>query len=249
MLRPGYILRYSSPSEPSWKDMVFGFRHVDMDSEEARAVNAPSDCTDIWSFLTYILNCSNYLKWLMSLFRQHGGLVEKRKIFSLDELNSYDIIINCTGLGSYELLGDHTLQPARGQILLVDAPWVSHFAINVREDKDGVLYILPRSGSVALGGSVEKGNWSETVDKDSEARIRNGCRKLVPSLSKATDVGRWAGLRPLRDSPRLESSVNSRGGTLIHCYGHGGQGVMLSWGCALDIGNVVSQTLKTKSKL
>ena len=246
VLRPGYIFRYSSQSEPSWKDMVFGFRHVDVDSEEARAVNAPSDCTDIWSFLTYLLNCSKYLEWLMSLFRQLGGLVEKRKIFSLDELNSYDIIINCTGLGSNELLGDHTLQAASGQILLVDAPWISHFVFNVREDRDGVIYVLPRCGSVALGGSVEKGDWSETVSPDTETRIRNGCKKLFPSLSKATDVARWVGLRPLRDSPRLESC---RGGTLIHCYGHGGQGVVLSWGCALDIGNIVSKTLATKSKL
>ena len=249
VLRPGYIFRYSSPAEPSWKDLVFGFRHVELDSEEARAVNAPSDCTDIWAFLTYILNCSNYLQWLMSLFRGYGGLIEKRKIFSLDELDSYDIIINCTGLGSHELVADHTLQPARGQILLVKASWASHFVMNVRDDREGVVYVLPRADSVALGGSMEKGNWSEVVDPATEDRILKGCKKVIPSLSKAVVMDRWAGLRPLSDSVRLESCVGNRGNTVIHCYGHGGQGVMLSWGCVLDVGDIVLQSLNTCSKL
>ena len=228
---------------------MFGFRHVAVESEEARAVNAPSDATDIWTFLTYILNCSNYLEWLMSLFHEHGGLVEKRKISSFNELDSYDIIVNCTGLGSHELLGDHTLQPARGQILLVDAPWASHFAMNVREDSEGMIYILPRCGSVALGGSLEKGNWSEVVDPDTESRIIKGCQKLIPSLSKAAVLDRWAGLRPLGGSVRLERCVSDQGTTVIHCYGHGGQGIVLSWGCALDIGHLVSQTITAQSKL
>ena len=240
------MFRYSSPSEPSWKDMVFGFRHVDMDSEEARAVNAPSDCTDIWSFLTYILNCSNYLKWLMSLFRQHGGLVEKRKIFSLDELNSYDIIINCTGLGSNELLGDHTLQPARGQHVLVEAPWVSHFAVNIRDSSGKLTYVQPRVSNVILGGMIQRGNWSKEVDPETKKRILTDCKKIVPSLSKAKIVDDWVCLRPLRRSIRLEADRSRSGTPVIHCYGHGGQGGMLSWGCAVDVGELVAQTISEK---
>ena len=228
---------------------MFGFRHVDLKSDEARAVNAPSDCTDIWAFLTYILDCSNYLQWLMSLFRQHGGLIKKWKISSLDELDSYDIIINCTGLGSHELLGDSSLQPARGQIILIEAPWVNHFVLNIRNDSEGVVYFLPRASNIALGGSMEKGEWSEVTDPATENRILKGCKTLMPSLSKAKIVRSWARLRPLRDSIYLGSSVNKRGNTVIHCYGHGGQGITLSWGCAIDIGNLVYQTLKPSSKL
>ena len=249
VLRPGYIFRYSSPAaEPTWKHLVFGFRHVDVKSEEARAVNAPPDCTDIWTFLTYLLDCSKYLEWLLSVFVSCGGLVERRRIDSLDELHSYEIIINCTGLGSRELIGDTSLQPARGEIVLVDAPWASHFAVNVREDSDGVIYILPRASGVALGGSMEKGNFSTSVEPASEKRIIRGCKKLIPSLSKAKVIDKWSGLRPLRESIRLEGEVNNIGGVVIHCYGHGGQGIVLSWGCATDIGDIVAQSL-TKSKL
>jgi D-amino-acid oxidase len=38
------------------------------------------------------------------------------------------------------------------------------------------------------------------------------------------------GLRPSRPSVRLE-----RVGDVIHCYGHGGAGVTLSWGCADEV--------------
>ena len=221
---------------------------MDVKSEEARVVNAPPDCTDIWAFVTYLLDCSKYLEWLRSLFVSCGGLVERRKIDSLDELHSYDIIINCTGLGSRELIGDTAIQPAMGEIILVDAPWASHFAINIREDSNGVIYVLPRADSVALGGSMEKGNFSTAVEPASEKRILRGCKKLIPSLSRAKVMDKWAGLRPLRESIRLEGEVNKKGGVVIHCYGHGGQGIVLSWGCAIDIGDIVAQGL-TKSKL
>ena len=229
---------------------MFGFRHVDVKSEEARAVNAPPDCTDIWTFQTYLLDCSKYLEWLLSVFVSRGGLVEKRRIDNLDELHSYDFIINCTGLGSRELIGDMALQPARGEIVLVDAPWASHFALNVHEDSDGVIYILPRADSVALGGSMEKGNFNTSVEPASEKRILHGCNKLIPSLSRAKVVDKWAGLRPLRESIRLDSGVNKKGGVVVHCYGHGGQGIVLSWGCAIDIGDIVAQSFTpSKSKL
>ena len=228
---------------------MFGFRHVAVESEEARAVNAPSDATDIWTFLTYILNCSNYLEWLMSLFHEHGGLVEKRKISSFNELDSYDIIVNCTGLGSHELLGDRTLQPARGQHILVEAPWATHFAVNIRDNSGKLIYVQPRVSNTILGGMIERNNWSKTVDLATKQRILDDCKNLIPSLSKAKIVDDWACLRPLRPSIRLEREARPNGTPLIHCYGHGGQGGMLSWGCALDIGDLVAQTITKQSSV
>ena len=250
VLRPGYIFRYSSPTEPSWKNLVFGFRHVDVESEEARAVNAPPDCTDIWAFITYLLNCSNYLQWLLSLFVGYGGLVERRRIASLDELHSYDIIINCTGLGSRELVGDSTLQPARGQHILIEAPWASHFAVNIRDDNSGeMIYIQPRVSNIILGGCIERGRSSEEIDVATRDRVLAGTKQLIPSLSKARIVNEWACHRPLRDKICLESTTTRRGTALIHCYGHGGQGGMLSWGCAMDVGNLVAQIIKKQSSI
>lgn len=43
------------------------------------------------------------------------------------------------------------------------------------------------------------------------------------------------GLRPVRPSVRLEAEVLDGGVVLVHNYGHGGAGVTLSWGCALEV--------------
>jgi D-amino-acid oxidase len=34
---------------------------------------------------------------------------------------------------------------------------------------------------------------------------------------------------------RLEREEYRDGTPLVHCYGHGGAGVTLSWGCAADV--------------
>ena len=52
----------------------------------------------------------------------------------------------------------------------------------------------------------------------------------MPALAGAPVVSRGVGLRPARPAVRLE-----RDGGVVHCYGHGGAGVTLSWGCAEDV--------------
>ena len=49
-------------------------------------------------------------------------------------------------------------------------------------------------------------------------------------------VGHRVGLRPVRPSVRLEAE-----GRVIHCYGHGGAGVTLSWGCADEVTQLVAE--------
>ena len=38
----------------------------------------------------------------------------------------------------------------------------------------------------------------------------------------------------MRDTVRLEEERSADKSPVIHCYGHGGQGVVLHWGCALQ---------------
>lgn len=56
----------------------------------------------------------------------------------------------------------------------------------------------------------------------------------------------WAGLRPGRTRVRLELEIlPARGGDsnkdmqVIHCYGHGGAGVTIGMGCAIDVAKIV----------
>ena len=54
------------------------------------------------------------------------------------------------------------------------------------------------------------------------------------------------GLRPGRTPLRLE--IDNRDPNIIHCYGHGGSGVTIAWGCARDVTDLLT-TIIEKSKL
>ena len=47
------------------------------------------------------------------------------------------------------------------------------------------------------------------------------------------------GLRPARPQVRLEAE-DVGGSRVVHCYGHGGAGVTLSWGCADEVAGLVA---------
>jgi D-amino-acid oxidase len=68
---------------------------------------------------------------------------------------------------------------------------------------------------------------------------------MVPALRSAEVLGHRVGLRPARPSVRLESVPHADGspGGVVHCYGHGGAGVTLAWGCADDVVTLVREAL------
>ena len=240
-LEQGYIFQNRHIPDPWWKDEVFGFRHVALDSVEADVICIPPDCVDVWAFSTYLVNTSSYIQWLLEKIKEKGVAVEERKISNLDELSSYDITVNCTGIGSRELLGDKLMFPVRGQAALVEAPWLTHWILHYHQN--GINYVFPRSRDVVLGGTIEAGDWSENPEPSTTKSIFENCQKIIPSLCKTEVVREWVGLRPYRDPIRLESCPTSAGNLLIHCYGHGGQGIVLSWGSAQHIGDIVEQRL------
>ena len=61
---------------------------------------------------------------------------------------------------------------------------------------------------------------------------------LVPELATARVLRHRVGLRPAR--PRCAWSEERCGDArVVHCYGHGGAGVTLSWGCADEVAGSV----------
>ncbi len=146
----------------------------------------------------------------------------RRTVTSLGEVSG--LVVNCSGLGARELAGDPTVSAARGQVVhlgrLSGVPCVC--------DEDQMIYVLPRRDRTIVGGSYQPGNESEAVDPaETESLLARACA-LVPQLANAKVLDARAGLRPIREGgPRVE-----RVDDVIHCYGHGGSGLTLSWGCA-----------------
>ncbi|XP_070834996.1 D-aspartate oxidase [Chaetodon trifascialis] len=224
--------------KPFWSESVIGFRFM-TDSELKRF----PDHKFGHAFTTIKCECSSYLPWLERRFRKAGGQLEKRKINSLQELSSsYDIIVNCSGLGSKTLVGDSEVYPVRGQVLKLEAPWLNHFI----RDGDGKTYIYPGIHCVTTGGTRQEDDWRLQVDEGESKSILMRCSKLEPSLSEAKVLSKWVGLRPGRRNPRVERELvelQGRRVPVVHNYGHGGWGVTLAWGTALHALGLVKQCL------
>ena len=243
----GYTVRKleAPPStNPWWKDLVMGFRVAD--NNELSMFNAQGSL--LLAFGTFTINCRAYLPWLLFEFRKKGGIVVKRKVKSFAELSSFDIVINCSGMGASVLAHDPKLHSVKGYLIRVRAPWVKFFYHVPRVEKAGKrTYIIPRDDGVILGGIGEYDYSSDEVDPHEIQGILDRCREQVPSLCGAEVVEHWTGYRPVREGGvRLEVEQGSTSPVVIHCYGHGHFGVTLHWGCAEEVGALVQSFIAKK---
>jgi D-amino-acid oxidase len=104
-------------------------------------------------------------------------------------------------------------------------------------DEDQMIYVLPRHDRTIVGDSYQPGNETAAVDPAETDVLLARARTLVPQLADAKILGARAGLRPIRaGGPRVE-----RVDDVIHCYGHGGAGLTLSWGCARRVVELASR--------
>ncbi|KAK0153084.1 D-aspartate oxidase [Merluccius polli] len=242
MLTSGCQIFREVPAQkvPFWSELVLGFRLL----TERELKRFPQHCFG-QAFTTLKCECEWYLPWLEKRFRKAGGEVQHRTVNDLRELGgSCDIIVNCSGLRAKALAGDEQVYPVRGQVLKVRAPWISHFI----RDGDGKTYIYPGVHSVTVGGTRQEGDRRHEVDPTDSESILRRCGLLEPSLAKGKVLAEWVGLRPGRRNPRVErEALAMEGGghrvPLVHNYGHGGAGVALSWGTALDTLGLVKQCL------
>lgn len=71
-----------------------------------------------------------------------GGQIQRKRIESFDELDAFDIVINCAGLGAQVLdRHDVDLKPIRGQVMRIKASWINEVLI---DDSDDGNYIIPK---------------------------------------------------------------------------------------------------------
>ena len=176
-----------------------------------------------------------YLGWLERAVRAAGVRIVERALPSLaPALDAAPLVVNCTALGSRELIGDRELRPIRGQLVRVERGSVERFVLD-DFDPRGVTYVIPRSADCIVGGTTDEGA-EELVASETETRsILERCTGLEPRLAAAKVLGVSVGVRPARTSVRVERETPRPGSALVHDYGHGGAGVTLSWGCAREV--------------
>lgn len=185
-----------------------------------------------------VCSVPTHLPWLRARAERAGVRFVRRAIRSLDEaLARAPLAVHCAGLGARELCGDATLRAVRGQVLLVDpVPGVAAF---LDETAAQPFYAVPRDDGLVLGGTAQDGDERLAADDADTATILAGMAARLPALRGARVRAVRVGLRPCRPTVRLEREDRGGGRAIVHCYGHGGSGYTLSWGCAEDVAQLV----------
>jgi D-amino-acid oxidase len=120
----------------------------------------------------------------------------------------------------------------RGQLVIIENPGIRTWLVSTDEDAGTTTYVFPQPDRLVLGGTTDEDDWSLTPDPMVAQQIVERCTALCPEIAGARVLDHRVGLRPVRDSVRLEREVLPDGRVVVHNYGHGGAGVTVAWGCA-----------------
>ncbi len=211
--------------------------HADVDGLRRLAPpDVPAPFAHGLAFRAPVVAMPAYLAWLRARAAAAGARFATAEVTPRDLAAALDrgaVVVNATGLGARTLVGDDGLYPIRGQIVRVAPGRVARF-VQATQPPQPVTYIIPRPDCTVLGGTAQVGRDDLAVDADTAAAIVARCAAIEPALAGAAVLSHAVGLRPGRDAVRLAAEAVGRG-RLVHCYGHGGAGVTLSWGCADDV--------------
>lgn len=181
----------------------------------------------------FIIEPPRYLRWLRHRLSDQGIEITIGAIERLDEVGG-DLVVNCSGLGARELAADDSMHPIRGQVVAVRNPGIID-GVRDESDPDRITYVYPRAEEIVLGGTRQAGADDLTEDPATTERVLADTATLDPRLADAEVIEVRVGLRPGRPEVRVEAATTDDGRPLVHNYGHGGAGFILSWGCALDV--------------
>jgi D-amino-acid oxidase len=232
------LFRRSPRHRPSWADVALEF---DMLDEDTLVRHYPGVAWG-YSLRAPTTNMHRYLPWLQAACqRRDVSFVQRRVTF--DELDEFEVIVNCAGLAAAELTKDDLLYGVRGQyFVLAPGGELPEFYIGDDENPEGMAYMIPRDGEILIGGSEEP---SETplVQLEVEDVLRRAGLYCGEWLAGSMVVKRVVGVRPCRRGGHVRFGRDARNPRVIHNYGHGGSGFSLSWGCAESVARTVRDSV------
>lgn len=210
------------------------------------------------------INVPQYLLWLQNWAKSLGVEVVKARLPTETGLEAAlkqaervatgngrrkaDVFLNASGLGAAKLCSDKAMHPIRGQTVLVKGE--AH-ATRTRLGHGYTAYCIPRpgAGQTILGGTKEKGAWSEEPDPVVTKQTLERNAVLAPELLTREDGGFevisvQCGLRPGREGgPRMETEIVG-GRRVVHAYGHASGGYQNSIGSARMVLGLVKESLE-----
>jgi D-amino-acid oxidase len=181
-----------------------------------------------------MVDMPQYLAYLTTRLAAAGCEIETYRVDSLDEAAAAaPIVVNCAGLGAGALAGDDTVRPIFGQHVILANPGLQQLFVEINNGPEWTCY-FPHPHRVVCGGISIPDRWDTAADPAVTDQILQRCHRIEPRLADAEVIEVITGLRPYRPSVRVEAEARGRA-RCIHNYGHGGNGVTLSWGCAREV--------------
>lgn len=227
-VRPGLELLREPAGDPWWRPAVAELEHV---------AAVPTGYRHGWRFAAPVIDMPTYLPWLVDRLESLGGSLTRAWLPALPDA---PVVVNCSGLAARRLAADGSVSPVRGQVVRLTRPDGLDEWLLDQSDASRLVYVVPRRHEVIVGGTAEEGDYDTAPRAQTAREILDRARAVVPALRGATVLGHRVGLRPARPAVRLETERydaerydGSR--AVVHCYGHGGAGVTLSWGCADEV--------------
>ncbi|OUS43555.1 D-amino acid oxidase [Ostreococcus tauri] len=217
--------------KPAWAAALMHHRELEVgEYDESRYAGG-------FEFDAPVAAMSTFLPWLLERCERAGVQFDWRKISSVEDVvrdsDDVGVVVNCAGLGARELVNDQEVVPIRGQVLYTTQDCGQGY---FDDNPERLGYIIPRRDVTVLGGTATRGDERTEVDEGDTASIFEKCQDLFPELDASKIIGANVGLRPSRNVVRCElDEPLSRGARLIHCYGHGGAGMTLARGSALEV--------------
>lgn len=185
-----------------------------------------------------LIDMPRYLDYLVARFRDAGGEILRSAVQSCSEaIDESRTVVNCSGLGAHELIGDPGVYPVYGQLAVVRNPGVEEYFMEIT-DRGELVSVMPHGDRLLLGGVKYAHDWHTRPRAGVREGILRRCAALDPRLADVEVLDDLAGLRPGRQAVRVQLERYS-GGRLVHNYGHGGNGVALSWGCAYEVAELL----------
>ncbi|MEM6300340.1 MAG: FAD-dependent oxidoreductase [Pseudomonadota bacterium] len=132
--------------------------------------------------VTMIIEPAKFLRRVRNDFLIAGGSFVPRYFENLSAVLSLkeSVIFNCTGLGAKALFDDDDLEPVKGQLVLLPPdPAVDYLTVGGGSD---VTYMFSRKGEILLGGSFQRGDWSQEPELEVTQRIVADNRQLFENF-------------------------------------------------------------------
>ena len=169
---------------PAWASQVSQYRDLSTPDIERLGLAGGLPGQQLFgnSFLSFTWETSKALPLFYSWLEEHGVVITQMKVSSIAELED-DIVINCTGLGSRDLLGDEGMFPVSGHVCRVKAGWVGNMMADNREQT--WAYVIPNTETVVLGSVDIQGNWDTQPGRTDRDNILERCDKLYPGIKVA----------------------------------------------------------------